>query len=83
MLPTDITQWSKTARRFRQPVRVGTDGTFRFANLIPGEYYLAALSDFDQADLASRSLLDQVAAIALRISVAEGERKVQDLRIGK
>lgn len=83
LLPTDTTQWSRTARRFRQPVRAGTDGTFRFANLIPGEYYLAALSDFDQADLGSRSFLDQVAAIAVRISVAEGEQKVQNLRAGK
>jgi hypothetical protein len=81
LFPTDKTQWSQRSRRFRQPVRAGNDGKFRLTNLLPGEYYLAALSDFDPGDVNKPEFLEQVAAAAMKITIAEGEKKVQDLRI--
>ena len=65
----------------RIPVRASTDGKFRFTNLQPGEYFLAALSDFETADVFKPEFLEQVAAAAMKITITEGEKKVQDLKI--
>ena len=73
--------WSQTSRRIRQPVRPANDGGFKFANVLAGEYFLAALSDFDMADVFKPEFLEQVAAVAMKITIAEGEKKVQDLKI--
>jgi hypothetical protein len=50
-------------------------------SLLSGEYYVAALSRFDPANLYDAAFLEQVAAQAFKITLAEGEKKVQDLRI--
>jgi hypothetical protein len=81
LIPTDRAMWSPRSRRLRPPVRAGHDGTFRFTNLVPGEYFLAALTDFEPSDLLDPDFLEQVAAAAMKISIAEGEKKVQDLKI--
>ena len=81
LFPTDRGMWSQRSRRMRLPVRASTDGKFRFTNLQPGEYFLAALSDFESADVFKPEFLDQVAAAAMKITIAEGEKKVQDLKI--
>ena len=81
LFSVDPQQWSQRTRWIRPPVRAGTDGSFRFTNLLPGEYYLAALSDFDQADIFQPDFLEQVAAAAMKIAIGEGEKKAQDIRI--
>ena len=77
----DPEHWSQRTRRIRPPVRAGTDGTFRFTNLLPGEYHLAALSDYEQADLFRPEFLEEVAAASMKITIGDGEKKVQDIRI--
>ena len=62
-------------------MRAGVDGKFRFTNLLAGEYFLAALSDFEPQDVYRPDFLEQVSAAAMKIVVAEGEKKVQDIRI--
>lgn len=81
LFSTDRNQWHQRSRRLRPPVRAATDGTFKFTNLLSGEYYIAALSDFEQRDIYRAEFLDQVAAAAMKITVGEGEKKVQDLKI--
>jgi hypothetical protein len=66
----------------RPPTRPASDGTYRVAALPPGEYYVAALTEIDDADIYDASFLEQVAAAAFKISIAEGEKKKQDLQIG-
>jgi hypothetical protein len=78
---TDRATWLQRFRRLKPPVRTGADGKFKFTGLLAGDYYLAALTDFDQTDLTNPAFLDQVAASALKISVAEGEKKTQDLKL--
>ena len=57
-------------------------GKFRFANLLPGEYYIAALTDFEPNDYYNPTFLEQVASAgAIKITVGEGEKKIQDLKI--
>ena len=81
LFSTDRATWSNRTRWVRPPVRAGIDGKFRFTNLLAGEYFLAALSDFEQQDIFKPEFLEQVAAAAMKIVVAEGEKKVQDIRI--
>jgi protocatechuate 3,4-dioxygenase beta subunit len=81
VFPTDRSAWTMTSRRFRAPSQPSTDGRYRIAELPPGEYFVAALTEFDQLDMLDQAFLEQVAAAAIRVTVKEGERKVQDLRI--
>lgn len=81
LFSTDRTMWSNRSRRMRPPVRPGSDGKFRFTSLLPGEYYLGALSDFEQSELFKPEFLEQVAAGAMKVTIREGEKKVQDVKI--
>jgi hypothetical protein len=78
---TDRSMWSQRSRRLRFPVRTGADGRFRFASVLPGEYFLAVLTDYEPGDLYKPEFLEQVAAASMKITIAEGEKKVQDLKI--
>jgi hypothetical protein len=83
LFPADRALWSQRSRRLRPPVRASTTGSFRFANVPPGEYQLAALTDFEPGEILKPEFLDQVvAAGTIKITVAEGEKKVQDMKIG-
>ena len=82
VLPTDKNAWTQVSQRMRPPVRPASDGRFRVTPLPAGEYYVAVLSRFDPANLLDAGFLEQVAAgAALKITLAEGEKKVQDLKI--
>jgi hypothetical protein len=75
------TSWTQRSRRFRPPARAGLDGKFKFVNLPAGEYYLAALTDFEPSDINNPAFLDQVVPSAIRITLTEGEKKTQDIRL--
>jgi hypothetical protein len=79
---TDRTFWTPASRRVR-PIRPGTDGKFRLSPWPPGEYYVVAVADGDQIDLTDTQGLERLAAMAFKITLAEGERKVQDLRLAR
>jgi len=79
---TDRGLWQPNARRLRS-VRPGTDGSFRFDDLPAGEYYLAALTEADSDEWQAASFLSEVVPAAIKVTIADGEKKVQDLRIGR
>jgi hypothetical protein len=81
LFPTDKALWP-AGLQTRQ-ARPASDGRFTLARLRPGEYYLVALTDLASEDLQDPSYLDQIARSGIKLTVAEGERKVQDLRIAK
>ena len=83
VFPTDKSVWTQVSQRMRPPVRPASDGRFRVPQLLSGEYYMAALSRFDPNNLYDLAFLEQVAAAAFKITLAEGEKKVQDLKIGR
>ena len=83
LFTTNKAGWSQGSRRLKPPVRPNNEGRFTFAGLVAGEYYLAALSDYEPADLFSPPFLEQVAASAITISIKDREKKTQDLRIGR
>jgi uncharacterized protein (DUF2141 family) len=78
---TDRAHWTTAPRRLSGVVRVASDGRFSVAGLPPGEYYLGVLTDADPSQLSDLSFLDQLAATAIRITLGEGERKVQDVKM--
>jgi len=79
VFPTDKSLWGST-RRVRT-VRPDTTGKFTFNNLPSGAYRIAAVLDIGPEDLRDQSLLEELAAASLAITIADGEKKVQDLRL--
>ncbi len=82
VFPTTRAWWTSAPRRTSGAIKVGTDGAFKVVGLPPGEYYLSALADVDPSQLRDPSVLEQIAGAAITITLAEGQNKQQDLRIG-
>ena len=74
--------WRAYSRRVRY-VRPGNTGEFRLAGLPPGEDYVCALTDLDPYEMYSSPFLDPLAAVAQKITLAEGEKRAQDLHLAK
>jgi hypothetical protein len=81
LFSTDKAQWFQGSRRMRQPTRPASDGKYRLTGLPPGEYYVAALTDFEPTDIYDATFLEQLIAASFKITLAEGEKKVQDLKL--
>jgi hypothetical protein len=79
---TDRAHWRPRARRLVS-ARPATDGRFVIRDLPPGEYFLAALTDVDPDEWQAPAFLEQVVAGAIRITVGEGEKKVQNIGIAR
>jgi len=78
--PTSRELWAPGSRRIRT-ARPDIDGKFEISGLPPGDYGLVALTDLDQADLSDPAFLEQLAAASVKITLAEGEKKKQDLKL--
>ena len=81
VFPTDRDTWGSSGlnpRRVRS-VRVSKSGEYSF-NLPPGEYYVVAITEDQSADWQDPDFLDLASRAAARVTIAEGERKIQDLR---
>jgi hypothetical protein len=81
VFPADRALWSPTSRRIKA-IPLATNSTYRIADLPPGRYCLAVVDDLDPADLASADFLTQLQAASTTITLAEGEHKAQDVKIG-
>ena len=77
---TNRAWWSPPYRRIRT-ARPATDGHFSLVDLPSGEYYLAAITDLAPDDVRDAEFLAQAVPTAVRVTIAEGEQKVQNLRI--
>jgi hypothetical protein len=78
---TNRGDWTPGSRRVLQPIRPASDGTYSATGLPPGEYYLAALTDIGPDDWPDPSFMEQIAASAIKITLGEGEKKVQDVKL--
>jgi hypothetical protein len=78
---TNPAMWGPRARRV-QAVRPGVDGRFSIKDLPPGDYYLSAVTEVEQEELQEPKFLDELVKASIKISIGEGEKKVQDLRMG-
>ena len=75
--------WTPGTRRMPPPARAATDGTFRFAGLPPGSYVLAAVAGAEPDDLADPVFLRQLGAAGVEVTLADGERKTQNVRFAR
>jgi hypothetical protein len=83
LFPANKALWAPRSRARPRYSQTGSDGKFRFVDLLAGDWQLAAVSDFDDRDLYDAGFLSQLAASATTIKVGEGERKIQDLKFLK
>ena len=81
LFPTDSAMWSSRSSRFPRTSRTGSDGKFGFRDLLGGSWYLAAFEDFDGNDVYNSEFLAKTVPAAATVTLADGEKKVQDLKI--
>jgi hypothetical protein len=80
VFPTEPAFWAPGSRRMPMPARAATDGRFSFVGLPPGSYYAVALANADAVDFSDAAVLRQLSATAITVSIADGEKKVLDLK---
>jgi len=79
--PTDQRYWLPQSRRIRS-VRPATDGTFSVNGLPPGDYRVAPVLDPEPGSWFDGTFLQQLDGSSERFSLTEGEKKVQNVRVG-
>jgi hypothetical protein len=77
---SDNRLWLPQSRRI-QATRPSTDGRFSFNGLPAGDYRLAAVDDVEIGRWFDPAFLRQIVNASIAVSLGEGERKVQDLRL--
>lgn len=80
VFPSDKQYWQPQSRRI-QSVRPGTDGQFTVRNLPAGSYMIVAVTDVEPGEWYDPEFLSQLAGVAMRFTLGEGEKKRQDIRI--
>jgi hypothetical protein len=80
LFPADKALWHSGTRRVQQ-ARPATDGRFVLRNVLAGEYLLAAVTAIDPFTLTAPEFLQSLVAAATPVTVADGEKKRQDLRV--
>lgn len=81
LLPADEQFWRTGTRRRPAPQRPDTTGRFRLIDLPAGEYYLALVTEFEPEQLSDTTFLQSLIPSAIKFTLAEGEHKVQDVKI--
>jgi hypothetical protein len=76
----DRLRWTLRSRRVHA-VQPAIDGTFRVRGLPPGEYFVVADPIVDPGTPVDAAYLEQLAALASRVTLARGEKRRVDLVI--
>ncbi len=76
----DPRYWTGQSRRI-QSTRPATDGRYTFRNLPAGEYRIAPVLDPEPGSWYDPAFLQQLDNTALRVPIADGEKKEQNLRV--
>lgn len=80
LFAADKSFWQPQARRI-QSARPGTDGKFGFRNIPAGEYRITAVTDVEPGDWYDPEFLAAIISASIPVSVNEGEKKVQDIKV--
>jgi hypothetical protein len=81
ILPGDSQVWRQgimNARRLRN-VRTTTTGAFSVSGLPSGDYLVAAVKEDSIVEWQDPKFLEKVAAVAVRVTIGDGEKKSQEL----
>jgi hypothetical protein len=80
LFSTDRRAWTWQSRRIKA-ARPSADGRFSFTDVPPGDYLLAVVWDAEPNEWFIPSFLDGLIAAAIPVSVAEGEKREQNVRL--
>jgi protocatechuate 3,4-dioxygenase beta subunit len=80
VFPADNRYWVPQARRITS-TRPDTTGRFSLRSLPPGDYRLTAVTDVEPGEWYDPTFLAQLQQVSIPITLAEGERKTQDIRL--
>ena len=80
LYPADERYWVPQSRRIRS-TRPSTDGQFSFTGIPAGEYKIVAMVEVEPGAWFDPSFLQQIDAASTRVTITEGEKKVQHLQI--
>jgi hypothetical protein len=78
--PTDARYRIPQSRRIAS-TRPSTDGRFTFRNLPAGDYRLAFVLDPEPGSWYDPAFLQQLDTVAVNVSIADGEKKEQSVRV--
>lgn len=81
LFSADHSHWLPRARRI-QAMRPAADGAFAFRGLPSGDYHLAAIDDVEPGEWFDPAFLQRLLPNAMKLTLGEGEQKVQEIRIG-
>jgi hypothetical protein len=81
VFPADRRYWIEGTRRVVS-VRPGSDGRFTAERLPGGDYLIAALTDVQPGEWRDPAFLEQLVPAAIKVILREGEKTVQDIKIG-
>ena len=81
LFPENRAMWVAPARRILT-TKTAVDGTFSFRNVPPGDYLIGAVDDVEQGEWYDPTFLQRLLPASMKVSIAEGEKKVQDIRVG-
>ena len=84
VFPADRQRWTGYGSRFPRRARstgVSAIGTFAFAALPPGDYFVAAIPDALLDTWQDPKVLDALSRSATRVSLAENEKRTVDLKV--
>jgi hypothetical protein len=81
IFPRDSRYWIRGTRRILV-TRPDTSGGYEFKGLPGGEYILATVTQRPPDDVVDAPWLNGLAASGVKLAVADGQRHVQDLRLG-
>ena len=62
-------------------VRASDNGTYLITDLPAGEYFLCAAVEIDRQLMFEPEYLQQLIPLSLKITLGEGEKKVQSLQV--
>jgi Carboxypeptidase regulatory-like domain len=77
----DRKYWLPESRRIVS-ASPASDGSYAVRSVPAGDYFVAAVDDLEPGEWFDPSLLEQLSKSALSITLSEGEKKTQDLRLG-
>ncbi len=80
--PVDRQYWTAGSRRI-QSVRPSSAGRYVFRGLPAGSYLLAAVTDLEPGRLYDPAFLKALAGAAVPVTITDGGRQTQDIRLGR